>query len=138
MKILISIITFSFLFLAGCSSNKDEIGSEYRLNNKWVLQSLNGRQATYAEFAQGFPEMELKVDAMVVYGNTGCNSMSGSMAATTRTIEFSNIVTTFMHCDGVNETGFLNALEKADRWKIENNRLYLYAGNNIVAVFRKK
>jgi heat shock protein HslJ len=138
MKILISIAIFQFFFLPGCSSNKSGTGNEYSLNNKWVLQNLGGKQADSTNFPHGLPEMELKTDAMAVYGNTGCNSMSGTMTAASKTIKFSQIITTKMYCEGVNETGFLNALSNADSWTIENNRLFLYSGKIVAAVFRKK
>ena len=52
-------------------------------------------------------------------------------------ISFSDITTTKMFCVDVDETSFLTALSKANKYKIEKMRLYLFEDDKEVLVFKK-
>ena len=142
MKILLTIIILAGVFyLSSCSSSGNSyIGKEYELNKIWVLQNLHGKTADMTTWPNGLPWMELKVNSTTMNGSTGCNTMGGSVYATSDKIYFGNIISTRMYCEGVDETGFLDALQSSRTWTIENDRLFLYdaPGGVVLAVFREK
>ena len=63
--------------------------------------------------------------------------MNGSMNVEGDKISFSDITTTKMFCVYVDETSFLTALSKANKYKIEKMRLYLFEDDKEVLVFKK-
>lgn len=143
MKTLITIFFLISvpLFISGCTSSGSYSPKEYELNRTWELQNLGGTQATTANWPNGLPFINLKVNTGEFGGSTGCNTMGGSVHATKDMIIFGNIIATRMFCEGVDEQKFLNALQSAGGWTIENDRLFLYDSypNGVVlAVFSMK
>jgi heat shock protein HslJ len=136
---VIAIITGA-IYLSSCSSSGNYSPKEYELNGAWELQNLGGTQATMSNWPNGLPWMSLKVNIGELKGNTGCNGMGGPVHATADMISFGNIISTRMYCEGVDEQGFLAALQNARNWTIENDRLFLYdaPGGVVLAVFREK
>lgn len=59
--------------LKGCGSYQPD----YRLHNIWVLESLNGRKVSVADFSRELPTMELHPRDARFSGYSGCNRMSG-------------------------------------------------------------
>src|SRR5687767_1016567 len=74
-----------------------------------------------------------------VGGATGCNSMGGRYEIEGDGIGFSDLFSTKMACveeDRMRqETRFVGALERADRYTISGDTLALYAGDAVVARF---
>lgn len=138
-------ILFTFLLLAAisftsCSSTKEyKYGSEASLSNiKWVVEKINGLNVNYTDYTMSYPWITMMVNATVFEGNTGCNSIKGSVNATPETISFTHITSTKMACPDSDEAVFLNALTDADSWKVKNGKLYLYAGSKNTAIFKKE
>ncbi len=63
--------------------------------------------------------------------------MNGKVNVEGEKISFSDITTTKMFCADVDETSFLTALKKADSYKIEKMKLYLFDDEKEILVFRK-
>ena len=63
--------------------------------------------------------------------------MNGKVKVEGSTILFSDIVTTKMFCPDVDEVDFLSALGKANNYKIEKMKLYLYEDDHELLVFQK-
>ena len=137
-----TLIVFTLLigaiYLTSCTSSGYS-PKEYELNGVWVLQNLKGKTATDANWPNGIPWMELKVNKTEMGGNTGCNVMGGNVYATADKIYFGNIIMTRMYCEGVDEIGFTEGLQSAGAWNIENDRLFLTDVPNcvVIAVFQK-
>lgn len=127
------------IYLSSCSSSSDYTPKEYELNGVWVLDNLHGKTATDANWPNGIPWMELKVNKTEMGGNTGCNVMGGNVYASADKIYFGNIISTRMYCEGVDEMGFTQGLQSAGAWKIENDRLFLMDVPNgvVIAVFKE-
>ncbi len=136
--ILTSIFLFAALILSSCTSNEGTYYKEYELNRVWVLDNLGGKSVDNTNFPDGAPWMEVNVGKSEVGGNTGCNGMGGTVNASSSMIIFSNLIMTRMFCDGVDETGFISALQNSGAWTIENDRLFLYdaPGGIVLAVFK--
>lgn len=135
MKIFLSLLTASILLTIGCSSNKES--ADTMLHDIWVLESIDGQTYSRAENQSLHPTVEIYLAEERFSGNTGCNNMNGKLTVDGSSISFSDIVTTKMFCDGVDETSFLTNLEKANNYKIEKMRLYLFEDEKEILVFKK-
>jgi heat shock protein HslJ len=138
MKIKTVIFTFFVFFLTGCASNDDTARMEKisKLHDLWALDSLNG-QKILKESAEKIPYIELNVHTLKFLGITGCNDMSGDFTADESTITFNNFGMTKIFCPGTVESDFVNAIKKANKWIVQNAKLYLYVDDKCVMVFRR-
>ena len=119
-------------------SENQTIGEKiYKLNDIWVIESIEGRNVANDEFIKGIPYLEFHIKDMKYMGHTGCNNISGKFEASDETISVEQGIMTRMTCPGDFEQRYVSALSSADRWKVENLRLYLYLGDKELLVFRK-
>jgi heat shock protein HslJ len=135
MKIFLTLLIASFFLAIGCSSNKESVNT--LLHDIWVLESIEGKTYSRAENQNLHPTIEIYLAEERFNGNTGCNNMSGEVTVNGSKITFSNIVTTKMFCEGVDETSFISALEKANNYKIEKMRLHLNEYEKEILVLKK-
>jgi heat shock protein HslJ/uncharacterized membrane protein len=116
----------------------DEYGEvDYRLNDIWVLESINDLQTDEKNYMKGLPTIEIKIIEMSFMGHGGCNSINGKFESKGDSIKFGPVASTRMMCPGNYESEFLNALSNSESFKIENNRLYLMQDGKILIVFKK-
>lgn len=96
---------------------------------QWTLVYANGRQVTNSN---AYFEIARNGDRFT--GNTGCNRMFGVVDVKGQRIDFGNIGTTKMMCKlpagSVSETAFVNALEKANKFAVNGNTLYVFDQRN--------
>lgn len=135
MKVFLTLLIASFLLAIGCSSNKESVNT--LLHDIWILESIEGKTYSRVENQNLHPTIEIYLAEERFGGNTGCNNMNGKVNVNGSKISFSNIVSTKMFCDGVDETSFISALEKANSYKIEKMRLFLYEYEKEILVFKK-
>ncbi len=69
-------------------------------------------------------------------GNTGCNGFGGDFRSRGSMISITGVISTMMACEeddrmGV-ERGFLDGLQRADRFDVAGNRLRLYRGQTLL------
>ncbi len=138
-------IVSSFVLIGGCNATKKinqetasvSEGSEALYSSRWELSALEAGTALSGKtpYLGFFPG---KVTALK--GNTGCNNLSGSVELMANNkIKFSPLAVTKMACAGDNvEAAFLDAISKADSWKIVSNELSLLSGTTVVARFAAK
>lgn len=98
------------------------------------VQNLSGRQfkvfsllgdtSLTASFPDGMPELEFSDS--VLLGFTGCNRFFGSYNKKGDKVQFNPGGMTKKYCEGVNESGFIDALSKSDDWKLSEDTLWLY------------
>jgi heat shock protein HslJ len=135
MKIFLTLSIVTVILSVGCSSNKESANT--LLHDIWVLESIDGVAYLRAEGQDLHPTVEIYLSEKRFLGNTGCNNMNGSMDVEGDKISFSNISTTKMFCVYVDETSFIAGLSKANKYKIEKMRLYLFDDDKEVLVFKK-
>ena len=135
MKIFLALLAASFFLTIGCSSNKES--ADTLLYDIWVLESIDGQTYSRAENQSLHPTIEIYLAEERFSGNTGCNNMNGKLTVDGNRISFSDIVTTKMFCVDVDETSFLSDLGKANNYKIEKMRLYLFEDEKEILVFKK-
>ena len=132
--IFFSIVFFSTLTFS-CSAGNDS--TDVRIHDIWALESIQGVKYSRAEGQELHPTIEIYLEEERFSGNTGCNNMNGSINVEGDKISFSDITQTKMFCVDVDETIFLTALSKANKYKIEKMRLYLFEDDKEVLVFKK-
>jgi heat shock protein HslJ len=112
----------------GAFAQADRLGTR-----QWKLVQLDGLNVQASSRAY----LELDANQTRFTGNTGCNRMFGTVDVQGRRIDFSNIGTTKMACSDPRvrrvETGFVRALENADRLRRNGNTLELLDRNRVVA-----
>lgn len=106
----------------------------------WRLVELDGTPVTGPFLRE--PHIRLSPEDGQVTGATGCNSLGGPFTMAGDTLRFGALVTTHMACVDAavseQEQRLLRALEAADRFEAESDRLTLYAGEREVAWFEAR
>lgn len=110
---------------------------DVRLNDIYVLESFEGVEAKRDDYMKDLPRLEFSIKEMRYHGTTGCNNLFGSFTAGSEGIRFGPAGMTRMMCPGNYEQKFIKALNEADRYKIEDMRLSLYAGDRLLMVLKK-
>jgi heat shock protein HslJ len=124
MKLLQLLFIFILLTLYAwtCGQNlpvQNLSGRQFKLFN------LMGDTSLKATFPDGMPELEFS--DTVLMGFTGCNRFFGSYIYIGDKVQFNPGGMTKKYCEGVNESGFIDALSKSDDWKINADTLWLYS-----------
>ncbi|RPI14632.1 MAG: META domain-containing protein [Ignavibacteriae bacterium] len=139
MKIYLFTIPFfiAISILAGCTAGDKSTSNETALFNTWIADSINGIKTDANIYKDKFPTLIFK-EANDVSGTTGCNTINGKYTVSGSTIKISDMISTKMFCDDIDETTFLSILKNADSYKIQNEKLYLYSGKDIKMVLKKE
>lgn len=112
--------------------------TDYRLNDQWVLEQLNDEMVREDQFANQLPFMEINTTANHFSGYAGCNQMQGDIFWEKGLLRFTKVITTRKACVPSNrESEFLDNLEKATSYSLENNRLTLSNPDGKLLVFKK-
>lgn len=123
----------NYVTYKGCGRNL----FDYRLNDIWVLDSINNKKITSKDFVKELPRFEFLLTDMKCYGYTGCNNLNTSIKLMGNKITFGKIITTKMACAGFDESLYLQYFDnKTLEYKIANLKLYLQSANDLL-VYRK-
>lgn len=139
MKICINIFLFclAILVVSGCGAGNKSTSDETALYSTWIADSINGIKTDAAVYKSEFPSLVFNNQTDDISGTTGCNSINGKYTISGSSIKISNIVSTKMFCDDIDEITFLHILNNATNYKIQNGKLYLYTGKEVKMVLRK-
>lgn len=128
----------------GVKSNEESFSGcgnysiDYRLFDRWVLESLEGKELDKTLFRNDLPSMEINSSTKKVNGFSGCNRFNGSIFQERELLRFTQLLSTKMACEQMDfEDKFLKVLQQSTGYKIKNNRLFLTQSDQVVAVFRK-
>lgn len=142
-RIFKSIFTLAllFLFFTGCKpisvyNNKDSnndtaphnqsIDFEKQIEGKyWKLVELEGQQITMAENQQREIHLKLNSAESKVNGFAGCNNFFGSyqLDELAMRIKFSQISTTLMACQGIDDRPLLEVLDLTDNYTMTKDNM---------------
>lgn len=113
--------------------------TDYRLQDIWVLERLNGKPMSSSDFGRELPMLEINSIENTFSGSTGCNRMNGGIFYEKGKLRFIKIATTRMMCPRGQELEqqFVRALEASTSYQIANNRLTLSNPDQTLIVFRK-
>lgn len=135
MRSFISILAVLFLF-SFCTPVKNQGTGKTLRGTKWYLTSIH----------TGGPEMMIPTHTVYLRidpvknnagGNGGCNQFGSTVKVEGSTIQFSELFSTKMFCDGIqqSESAYFNALENATKFEIKGDKLVIYQNNKSVLFF---
>jgi len=126
-----------FFLTTGCSSMKNINPMDLLTGNNWVLNSLMGNTLDVSKFAQGLPSLNFLKDGMLT-GFTGCNTINGKFDIVGTALNLGNMASTKKNCPGVDEKGFMDALNKVTNFKVGKDKLTLTDGISEIMSFIPK
>ncbi|WP_373516492.1 META domain-containing protein [Pricia sp.] len=123
-----------FTVFEGCG----EYVTDYRLNDIWVLEEMEGKPVQKEDFQEDLPNMEIHTSGNKFMGHAGCNRMNGKIFGEGNLLRFIDIATTRMLCQSGNqEELFLKNLRASTHFEIRDNRLFLNNPDGPTMVFKK-
>jgi heat shock protein HslJ len=132
-------VCIAMALLAACSSSRNSAAELDSLNGYWVLTVFPQGTKTLAEvFVMKMPDLQLDVPNRRVSGSTGCNRMTGPFEIDGQEFRFGNLATTKMGCPGYDESVYLDAIGKVNRFRLNNDQLSLYLDSTLLMTFVKK
>lgn len=140
MKNLFSLLGIAlFLGLTSCTTQKVIDQNVNMLGQKtWTLNSLDGRSLDAKDYTSGLPYLNFLPENKIT-GSTGCNELKSEYTYNKKGFDFLTTATTKKACNGSGEALFLNALDKVEKAKIENDKLvFLDDDKNEVMTFVPK
>ena len=106
-------------------------------DKKWMLESIAGRK-TFKAIDKAF--LVFDAEKKSAGGDSSCNVFGGSYSVKGDRLQITDVVSTMRACiedDRMDtERHFLDGLRATNRYKIENNRLYLYRGEKLLLTLR--
>ncbi|MBK8952097.1 MAG: META domain-containing protein [Chitinophagaceae bacterium] len=104
-------------------------------DTKWLLKKIYTQSGTEEVNTKAFIRFNAVKNS--AGGNGSCNSFGGTLLAAKDSISITNIFSTKMYCDGVQQTedSFFGQLEKINRFKIKDKTLLLYDDSNLLLEF---
>lgn len=112
--------------------------TDYRLYDIWVLEELNGKKITTADFQRELPRIEINASENRFTGFGGCNHINGSIFYEKDLLRFMQVISTLMACaPGNKEDEFVKALQSSTTYAVGNNRLTLSNPSGKLLVFKK-
>lgn len=113
--------------------------SDYRLNDIWVLESMNQKKLNARDFAKGLPMLEFTLADGKMMGHTGCNQLNGRVEVQGKSIKTGGIATTRMACpNSTFESKYLLALSnKTMPYSIKEGRLYVRVAADSIFTYKK-
>jgi len=138
MRLLATTFYITIIFsILSCGGIK-KIQSKTKLNDTWMLHSIHSEPYYKSSFKH--PSLEFNIIQKKVYGNDGCNQISGSINELTNSlIQFDMIMGTRMLCPNIEfSVQYLELLQKTKYYSIKNLHLTLLDSNkNRLLTFRK-
>ena len=113
---------------------------DHRLNDSWVLESINNETQTAVDFEKGLPKLEFNLQTNNMNGSDGCNNIRSNIEVKGNRIKFSPFMSTKMACNKNKAERVFNELlsDKLVDYYLENNKLILYLEDDSKLFFIRK
>ena len=113
--------------------------NDYRINDIWVLESINGKGFDATGFSKGAPRLEFSLREKRVIGQAGCNEFSGAAEIQGKKIKFGMFRSTKMACEQLTfERNFMNLVNNQTvGYSIAPGKLTLQLNKDSVFVYKK-
>lgn len=109
-----------------------------RFHDIWVLEELNGKKVTTADFAKELPRFEIDSKTNYYSGYGGCNGISGTLFYEPGILRFERGMSTLMYCGDSNKENELHeALQKVTHYEFKQTRLVLSNPSGKLVVMKK-
>lgn len=132
MKLYTFISAAALLFISGFVMKKQ---AAPLYDTKWSLKKIYTQAGTEEVTTKAF--IKFNAAKKSAGGNGSCNSFGGALYVSKDSISITNIFSTKMYCDGVQQTedSFFNQLGKVTRFEIKDTILLLYNNNTLLLEF---
>ena len=139
MKKYTYLILLTMFVISSCTVKKSQ-ETQNQINGTWELHYISGpRIAFEGLYPNQKPQLTFDVAAKKLYGNTSCNSLSGTLVIVENKIDFNApMALTKRFCEGQGEQLFLESLKKSTRYSITENTLTLLMDDVAIMRFSKK
>ncbi len=109
------------------------------LEGKWILETINSRAMTTADFSSGLPELIFGLAGNRVTGHDGCNTVSSMMEVLGTKIKFKPFISTKMACPNSKAANnFLPLLSNQTiDYYFKDGRLFFYLPDDGMLVFTR-
>lgn len=135
MKLVTFISASAFILFSAfvMKKNNREQGSLY--DRKWSLKKIHHKDSVEEVVSKAF--IQFNREKKSAGGNGSCNTFGSTTAINGSTIIFSNIFSTKMYCEGVQQTedSFFKLLSNVNRFEIKNKLLTLYMDKEMLLEF---
>lgn len=129
------VCAFSLLSLAKLAAQENNSGN-ISVSGHWELTAIHEQPVLNELFTQGIPYLVIEIKEPIFTGFTGCNLIRGNIEISGNNIKFLQLISSKKYCEGIPENEFLDALEKADRFLIKGNMLYLLNEVSVLLSFK--
>ena len=131
----ISASVFIFISAVVIRSNEAKFQSKSLYETKWSLRKIHTGKEDFDVNGKAF--LQFNEEKNSAGGNGGCNSFGSTTSIDGNTIRFTDIFSTKMYCEGVQETenAFLNTLSVANRFEIKGGTLLIYRDKILMLEF---
>jgi heat shock protein HslJ len=120
MKKNIFMAAMAVAFMMSCGASKDATSAK-SLNGEWEITEVNGTQINAAD-CENMPFLGFNESKNELYGNSGCNMLTGSYGGDTKKgqIDFSQTGMTRMLCADMKvERMVMDALSKSTHFSVD-------------------
>ena len=113
--------------------------ADYRLHDIWILDSINDKKITAANFINGFPRIEFNLTAGKVFGSSGCLNYNGNIEVKGDKVYFEKLLTSGKACKHLNiETDYLEKISnKIIYYQIKQGKLYMQVSKDVLFIYKK-
>ena len=123
-----------------CTTRKAQVSSS--INGEWNIVEVNGTKVNMTDDTES-PFIGFNVNENRVYGNSGCNRMTGTLSVNTKSksLNFGNVASTRMACHNMElENRVLEAVNIVSTYNVlKDGSIGLYdKGNKMVMKLEKK
>jgi len=137
MKFIYFSLLYLFIFVIACQPQRELTTLSDFANETWVLEQLNGEDFSDDFFTGKLPSLTFGYDKKIT-GFSGCNNLNGTFSLDQETFQLNPAAMTRKMCPGNGEAAFMDALNAADRLRMDGRDLVLLSGDNEVLRFFKK
>lgn len=139
MKLNTFISAGAFIFFSAFIMNKEackQLSSLY--DTKWELKKIHFAHGVESVTGNAF--IKFNEEKKSAGGNGSCNSFGSSITVSGNTINFKDIFSTKMYCEGVQPTedAFFKQLGKVNRFAVKKKTLNLYKDKELLLEFESK
>jgi heat shock protein HslJ len=135
MKLTTFISTGAFILFAAFLMKKENIPTQSLYGTKWLLKKIHNEEGVEDVQTKAF--IKFNQEKKSAGGNGSCNTFGSQAVINNKEINFTNIFSTKMYCEGVQKTedAFFKQLAKANRFEVKDSILLLYQVNDVLLEF---
>lgn len=138
MKLVTFISAGVFLIVSSFEVKNKNTAEQTLFDTKWSLKKIHHPDSTEEVFTKAF--IKFNREKKSAGGNGSCNTFGSSVSLQGNKISFSNIFSTKMYCEGVQQTedSFFSLLQKVNRFEVKDKSLLLLNGKDVLLKFESE